>query len=326
MSEWFSAEAGNTRGPEHADELRRRLATGEIKPGTLVWCPEHQISPMPIGLSLLAADTAPKARWFYHRAGARVGPINDAEMGRLVGDGSVKGETLVWHAALGTAFVPLATTGLAPVMTEPPALPASAVDDTLAWILVALPLVAALIEAGTGWKGPMIAGWPIAPIAANWLISALDERRVRRSGVSDGSITLGRWIWLVPVYLYQRARALKGPKYYFLAWLASFAASLFVGPDNLMSVLNGDTYLGTGLPACDSRFEIRQVRKIFDSAEAVRVAGLTAQGLDNAREINFIDGTRTCAARIKASNGMSYGIAYTVEYKSNQILTTIEFQ
>ncbi|MCJ2017115.1 DUF4339 domain-containing protein [Methylobacterium sp. E-065] len=261
--------------------------------------------------------------WYYERAGTRAGPVDEAEMHRLLAAGTITRATLVWNAGLGPNFVPLGETTLAPPATEPPPLPASAVDDTLAWVLVAIPLGAALLERAMGWTSTSLWGWPLAVFLANVAVSVLDERRVIRSGVSDRTIRLGAWVWLVPVYLYQRARALKGPRYYVWAWLASFAASLFVGGE-AGSLLDGETYLGTGVPACDSRFEIRQVRQLFDGLDAAKAAGIASSGVTSARELGAAGEVRTCAAQIGASNGQAYTVVYTVERSAEQIVTNIQ--
>ena len=39
-------------------------------------------------------------KWYYGDAGNQVGPIDDVELDRLVGAGTVRGETLVWHEGM----------------------------------------------------------------------------------------------------------------------------------------------------------------------------------------------------------------------------------
>ena len=38
--------------------------------------------------------------WYYVDSGGRVGPVNEAELDRLVREGSITGATLVWHAGM----------------------------------------------------------------------------------------------------------------------------------------------------------------------------------------------------------------------------------
>ena len=328
MSDWYYGTQDAAQGPAAADEIRRLLATGEITPETVVWSPAEGVGPTPLASTRLTAEAAEKqgVRWHYERGGARVGPVDEVEIRRLVTAGQISRDTLVWSPEVGPAFVRLAETRLAPPVTEPPALPASAVGDTLAWVLVAIPTGLAVLEHMSGLSSTSLWGWPLATFVANLAVSALDERRIIRSGVADKAIRLGFWIWLVPVYLYQRARALKGPKHYVWAWAASFVASLFVGGGDLGSLVNGDTYFGIGVPACDSSYEARQVRKVFDGMSQVKAAGLAASGVTNARELGASGDIRTCVAQINASNAQTYAVIYTVENRDGQILTNIQLR
>ena len=261
--------------------------------------------------------------WYYERAGTRAGPVDEPEMHRLLAAGTISRDTLIWSAGIGPSFVPLGDTALTLAATEPPPLPARAVDDTLAWVLVAIPLGSALLEQAVGRTSTSLWDWPLGILLANVAVSVLDERRVIRSGVSDRAIRLGAWIWLVPVYLYQRARAVRGPRYYVWAWLASFAASFVVGGE-AASLLNGEAYLGTGVPACDSRYEIRQVRQLFDGLDAVKSVGIASSVVTNARELGASGEVRTCSAQIGATNAQSYAVVYTVERSGDQILTNLQ--
>ena len=58
----------------------------------------------------------------------------------------------------------------------------------------------------------------------NLFLSVLDERRLRKAG-HDTEDFKG-WVWLVPVYLYQRAKATRQNLAYFMVWIACFAVVL----------------------------------------------------------------------------------------------------
>ena len=61
-------------------------------------------------------------------------------------------------------------------------------------------------------------------LALNLLLSFFDEKRLQKAG-HDTSRFKG-WVWLVPVYLYQRAQNLQQNQAYFIVWLACFVLVL----------------------------------------------------------------------------------------------------
>lgn len=145
MSDWFYGAQDEPHGPVSAEEMRQLLALGQITPGTKVWCPAENVAPTQLRNTTFAAEAGPTSRWHYERAGTRIGPVDGAEIGRLLADREITRDTLVWSPEVGPAFVPLGKTALAPAMKEPPALPAGAVDNSLAWVLVAIPLGSAIL-------------------------------------------------------------------------------------------------------------------------------------------------------------------------------------
>jgi uncharacterized RDD family membrane protein YckC len=77
-------------------------------------------------------------QWYYANAGAQAGPIDEAELDRLVGQGLVRGDTLVWREGM-PAWQPLGVVrgwpntpplhanpaSAGPVMSSPPAMAGS---------------------------------------------------------------------------------------------------------------------------------------------------------------------------------------------------------
>lgn len=59
-------------------------------------------------------------------------------------------------------------------------------------------------------------------------LSLWDEKRLKRAGVDTA--TFGNWAWLVPVYLYRRAKALNHHPAYFVVWVVCFVLVLGVAP------------------------------------------------------------------------------------------------
>ncbi|WP_186350706.1 hypothetical protein [Pseudomonas fragi] len=62
-------------------------------------------------------------------------------------------------------------------------------------------------------------------IILNIALSYFDEKRLQKAG-HDTSKFKGM-VWLVPVYLFQRAKALNQNMAFFAVWIVSFALVLF---------------------------------------------------------------------------------------------------
>lgn len=58
-------------------------------------------------------------------------------------------------------------------------------------------------------------------IALNIMLSILDERKLEKAGVKTEKFK--GMVWLVPVYLFQRAKALDQSLAYFIVWIVCFS-------------------------------------------------------------------------------------------------------
>ena len=57
-------------------------------------------------------------KWYYAVAGTQVGPIDETELNRLVTQGTVRADTLVWHDGLAS-WQPLGVVrGMAPAAAD----------------------------------------------------------------------------------------------------------------------------------------------------------------------------------------------------------------
>jgi hypothetical protein len=91
--------------------------------------------------------------------------------------------------------------------TSPP------VKNTLVWILACLPIIGAFFEFGT-----------IVFLIITIILCSVDAKNLRKLGYEDKSIGGS---WLVPVYLYNRAKYFNHNKGYFVMWCITFFLSLF---------------------------------------------------------------------------------------------------
>ncbi len=174
--------------------------------------------------------------WFYEKDGQRMGPVDEEEVTRLIGLSDISPETLVWTQGLPD-WVMVADTDLRMHFEHagPPSLPGGRVKNTVVWILALAPLVGYFLEwlvAGAVHEGNEFAAhiamgekryWFVT-VGLNLFLSVLDERRLRKAG-HDTEDFKG-WVWLVPVYLYQRAKATRQNLAYFMVWIACFAVVL----------------------------------------------------------------------------------------------------
>jgi len=104
------------------------------------------------------------------------------------------------------------------------------VDDKLIWVLAFMPLLDNLVEAfvaGLIYKNAFRAAlaqqsgtfWWVT-LAINIGLCWLDERNLRAAGIDTSKF--GKMVWLIPVYLYQRAKALDHTLAYFVVWIVCF--------------------------------------------------------------------------------------------------------
>lgn len=111
-----------------------------------------------------------------------------------------------------------------------------AADNGVVWVLAFAPLIGYLLEYvvaylvnNSEWSAEVAmrskSYWYIT-LLLNIGLSFLDEKRLEHAGC-DTSKFKGM-VWLVPVYLYQRAQALHHNLAYFIVWLVCFALILFV--------------------------------------------------------------------------------------------------
>lgn len=113
--------------------------------------------------------------------------------------------------------------------------PGGRVDNGVVWILAFAPLIGYLLEYivayavhDNEWQAELAmqaSSYWFVTLLLNIGLSLLDEKRLERSGC-DTSKFKGM-VWLVPVYLYQRAQTLRHSLSYFIVWVICFILVLF---------------------------------------------------------------------------------------------------
>ena len=175
-------------------------------------------------------------QWFYENAGQRIGAISEEEMITLIRNKFLTHGALVWRKGFPN-WTQIENTELKTYLdsTSPPPLTGDHVNNTLVWVLAFAPILGFLLEhfiAGAVYHTNGQAAEAAIANGTFWYVTLLlniglsfwDEKKLKLSGTDTGKF--GSWVWLVPVYLFKRAGALKQSPAYFFVWIACFALVL----------------------------------------------------------------------------------------------------
>lgn len=170
--------------------------------------------------------------WFYEDAGQRKGGLSHGEIVDLIKSGKLSHGSTVWKKGF-TDWITIENTELRPHLDEssPPPLTGGHVNNTVVWILAFAPLLGFFLEAFIA--GMIYSNDPYRAESAafsgeffyitimlNVALSFWDEKKLKNAGTNTEKFN--GMVWLVPVYLYQRAKALKQNLAYFITWIACF--------------------------------------------------------------------------------------------------------
>jgi hypothetical protein len=181
------------------------------------------------------ANTGSDNCWYHEQDGQRVGPISEDAIVALINAGRLSYGTSVWKRGFAD-WQRIEDTPLRTHLeqTAPPPLTGDHVNNSLVWILAFAPLLGLFLEYFV--SGIMHGNTDAADVAVSegkyWFVtlalniglSYFDERRLQQAGHNTDKFK--GWVWLVPVYLYQRAVALKQNLAYFIVWIVCFALVL----------------------------------------------------------------------------------------------------
>jgi hypothetical protein len=160
--------------------------------------------------------------WYYAESGKRIGPFEMREIEKLVGEGKIQSETLVW---MGEGdWQPAKLSSLSRLFNTinqaiPPPLTGKYVDNRFAWAIVAVPIIGASLEFFIGHNLIWIY------LSLNIVLCIIDAQRLRLAGHQAPT----QWmVFLIPVYLWKRASMLKQKQIYVIAWTIAFALSIYL--------------------------------------------------------------------------------------------------
>lgn len=183
------------------------------------------------------ASTAGSATWFYEEEGHRKGPVTDEVMIGLIKAAKLTYGSLVWKAGF-PEWLKAEDTELRPHLenTAPPPITGKHIGQGVVWTLAFAPIIGLILESIVAYamnSSDAAAEMAISnsqywyvTLALNIALAYFDEARLNRAGY-DTSKFKGA-AWLVPVYLYKRAKALNQNIGYFVVWLVCFAVTFAV--------------------------------------------------------------------------------------------------
>ncbi len=197
------------------------------------------------------------------------------------------GDTLVWNPGLGSEWKRLAEVHPHSVPEKadaPPPLPTSTpkASSLFAWAIALVPIVGGFIQMVLAADRALPRQGAVLSVyfVVYTILCTLDSNHIKNSRASS-ELPI-RWFWLVPVYLYKRARILKEPLTYFWAWIVA----LFIGVMMTQTDwLSKDVYWGTGLPACDNDTIKGKVSSIFAEVPLIAATGGRALRIEQIQEL-----------------------------------------
>lgn len=173
--------------------------------------------------------------WYHEEDGQRKGPVSETGIIGLIRSGKLGYGASVWKRGFAD-WQRIEDTPLRAHLEQlaPPPLSGDHVNNSLIWVLAFAPLIGLVLEyfvSGLLHRDQYAAEqaadegkyWFVT-VALNIGLSYLDERRLQMAGHNTDKFK--GWTWLVPVYLYRRAAALRQNLAYFVVWIVCFAVVL----------------------------------------------------------------------------------------------------
>lgn len=263
VKKWFYAENRERKGPVTEETMSDLIEKGEILPANLVWregfadwkvVSETELNiyiekkviqsadkdvPPPISDKSIPPipgepgqkDTASMKKWFYEEKGEKKGPVSEKEIGKLIHSGTLSPDCQVWKEGFAK-WENVSETELSAYInkTLPPPISGERVNNNFVWVVAFAPIIGLILtEIAIGMfnvrANHIDTCFNIIVIAINVTFCILDERELKKAG-HDTSKFQKWWMFLIPVYLYKRAKRLNQGLAYFIVWIVCFSLML----------------------------------------------------------------------------------------------------
>ena len=164
--------------------------------------------------------------WYYEQEGKKIGPISSQRMRQLASNNhTIYRFTKIWCEGMNE-WKPADQTEILSSFQGPPPLSGDAVDNRIVWLLAFAPIISGIIESQVQNIFEIERNLWVLGLIVNVALSMFDEKKLNEAGHNTRALGLGS-AWLVPVYLFKRAKVLKHNKAYFVVWIVSFFFDLF---------------------------------------------------------------------------------------------------
>jgi hypothetical protein len=176
-----------------------------------------------LALSVLSAQNESEnllddgSQWYYEESGNKIGPLSSLKMKQLAHNNhTVYRFTKVWREGM-LEWKKAEETELIQFFAGPPPL---VVSNVIMWILAVSPLIGDILGSilQESFKSPEPRLLFMVIAGPSFLLSYFDSVKLASAGHNLRALGLGS-AWIVPVYMYNRARAFKQSLAYFIVWM-----------------------------------------------------------------------------------------------------------
>ncbi|MCE5227845.1 MAG: DUF4339 domain-containing protein [Porphyromonadaceae bacterium] len=172
------------------------------------------------------AQSLSSLEWHYSTDGHRFGPVQESKIIELIEQKSINEQSLVWNKSMPD-WQNILTSKFADLVRDPnapPPLTGVAVNNTIIWVLAFAPIIGVFLEGlFSGMTGISQASLWFVTLFLNIILGYMDEKKLKNAGHDTSKMGS---VWLVPVYLFKRAKILKHNYAYFIVWCVLFGLLL----------------------------------------------------------------------------------------------------
>jgi hypothetical protein len=246
-------------------------------------------------------ETVPDAIYVCKADGVQHGPFTAESILAMNKNGA--GWVFVWYEGLEEWQLLWKVPFLTPAASQKIAKPVRtkvATNDVAVWILAFAPILGALVELAFGFD-------PYPTLALNLGLCVLDGVLLKKAGFKTPD---GWWYFLIPGYIYKRARMLNHSLLYFWVWIATFVATVLYSASPTV-------------PKVDDPEIVTTLRQALEESQGLKELGVIPPiTVTNPTEVRFdrLKQKRIAHATLTTNLG-SDQVFYSVEWQNRYVGT-----